>query len=539
MTSQTTIDESVFGNLGLSRSLKTSESDSEKLRRRHKSTSDIGLRRAATLQEYDAKLRHQSSDMDNLHLSNALSAKVSKEMEQEKSGGESSEKTNSRLSGASVKPGHSTIPESGQEAGSVRKVIEGVPRTSGKGDGDSLTRRSMGLDLKDKSEPNFESSVSVSKHLLDMSPTRMEPVRALAKKPVDIFSDLENLKTPVTRTSSLGSNTSSPSHSVRTPVTENDPLGLFSPPSNATIQTSLSGMPDLLGLNDSKDSGISTATSRSANRSNLLIDIEPFRSPSKDRLSSTDSALSTPKNIGAGDGDTRTYTLLKTSSSMSSNDTSSPGSPAGAWAPLSQSQSTPSERGDGQSREEETVQKSSLESLDKTPDNKPHSGTPSSKRGKMLARGESFRHALSSTAKTTASFLSSRFSSKFAEIKQSMSPASNNSLDKIDSDNSTDLPKAHEMDKNLEEDDTKEEKGMKKAGSEELLDKRENFRNQGDTRSLDDTLDGTPNKSRPTVATKGTYAGYGELLIINSNFGIPSKHQFDINVLIACMLFMK
>ena len=517
MTSQTTIDESVFGDLGLSRSLKAAETDSEKLRRRHKSTSDIGLKRAATLQEYDTKWRHQSSDVDHLQLSNALSAKVSMEMEQEKSGGESSDKTSSRLSGPSVKPGHSTIMESGQEAASTNKVF-GTQRTSDKGDDGSLVRPLMGLDLKDKSHPSSGSNCSASTHLLDMSSKKIEPVIALAKRPEDIFSDIEDLKTPVARTSSVGSNTSSPAHSVRTPVTENDQLGLFSPPtSNAIIQSNLSGTPDLLGLNDSKDSGISTATSRSANRSNLLIDIEPFRSPSKDRLSSTDSALSTPKNICAGDGDTRTYTLLKTSSSMSSNDMSSPGSPAGAWAPLSQSKSTPSERGDGLSQEEETFHRSStspaaLEDLDKTPDNKPHSGTPSSKRGKMLARGESFRNALSSTAKSTASFLSSRFSSKFAEIKLSMSPASNNSLDKIDVDSSTHLPKAHEMDKNLDEEDTKEEKGLKKAGSEELLDsKREDLRNQGDTRSLDDTLDGTSSKSRQTAATKG-YAGYGELL---------------------------
>ena len=509
MTSQTKMDESVFGDLGLSRSLKSTETESEKLRRRHKSTSDIGLKRAATLQEYDIKVRHQSSDMDHLQLSGALAAKVSKEMEQDKNN-EGSEK--SRLSGSYVKPGHSTILETNETANKTD-----ILRTSNKDGIDSLTRPLMGLNLKQKSEPSSDTS-STTTHLLDMSPKRMEPVRALAKKPDDIFSDIEDLKTPVARTSSLGSNTSSPAHSVRTPVTENDPLGLFSPPvSSDSHQTSLSGMPDLLGLNDSKDSGISTATSRSANRSNLLIDIEPFRSPSKDRLSSTDSALSTPKNLGAGDGDTRTYTLIKTSSSMSSNDTSSPGSPAGAWAPLSQSQSTPSERGDAQKMgEEETLHKSStspacLENPEKTPDNKPHVGPPSSKRGKMLARGESFRNALSSTAKSTASFFSSRFSSKFAEIKQSMSPASNNSLDKIDSDSVGNLPKEEqEMERNLDEDKGKEGRSLKKAGSEELLDSnKENLRNQGDTRSLDDTLDGTP-KTKQTASNKG-YAGYGEL----------------------------
>ena len=84
MTSQTKIDESVFGDLGLSRSLKSTETESEKLRRRHKSPSDIGLKRAATLQEYDIKVRHQSSDMDHLQLSGALAAKVSKEMGQDK-----------------------------------------------------------------------------------------------------------------------------------------------------------------------------------------------------------------------------------------------------------------------------------------------------------------------------------------------------------------------------------------------------------------------------------------------------------------------
>ena len=113
MTSQTKIDESVFGDLGLSRSLKSTETESEKLRRRHKSTSDIGLKRAATLQEYDIKVRHQSSDIDHLQLSGALAAKVSKEMEQDKNN-EGSEK--SRLSGSYMKPGHSTILETNETA---------------------------------------------------------------------------------------------------------------------------------------------------------------------------------------------------------------------------------------------------------------------------------------------------------------------------------------------------------------------------------------------------------------------------------------
>ena len=518
MTSQTTIDENVFGDLGLSRSLKSSEIDREKLRRRHKSASDIGLQRAATLQRYDTKLRHQSSDLDHLQLSNALSAKISQEMEQGKAR-EGSEKGNSRSSGPSIKPGHSTILESRQETSDCASKIgesKDVIRTTENGDVGCLIRPLLGLDLKDKS-PKSSGVNNINAQILDTIPNRVEPVRALGKKPDDIFSDLEDLKTPIARTNSVGSSTSSPSHSVRTPVTENDPLGLFSSPmSSTTIQTSLSGTPDLLGLNDSKDSGISTATSKSANRSNMLIDIEPSRSPSKDRLSSTDSALSTPKNHGAGDVDTRMYTLLKTSSSTSSNETSSPGSLVGTWAPLSQSMSTPGDRGDGQPREEDTCHKActlpaNLENLENTPDNKPHGGIQSSKRGKILARGESFRSVLSSTAKSTASFFSSRFSSKFAEIKQSMAPASNA---KIESGGTTKLPKAHEMDNNLVEDEARVEKVLKKAGSEELLDtSRENYRNQSDSRSLDDNLDGTPRKSRQTVVTKG-YAGYGELLNI-------------------------
>ena len=351
MTSQTSIDEGMFGDLGLSRSLKSTENETEKMHRRHKSASDIGLKRAATLQEYDIKLRHHSSDIDHLQLSEALSAKISKEIEQNNKDSEGADKNN-RLSGSLMKPGHSTILEASETVNKTESQ-----RSANKEDIDSLARPLMGLDLKDKSSPSSDPSSSQTTHLLDLSPKRMEPVRALAKKPEDIFSDIEDLKTPVARTSSLGSNSSSPAHSVRTPVTENDPLGLFNPPisSGTTQQTILSGVPDLLGLNDSKDSGISTATSRSANRSNLLIDIEPFRSPSKDRLGSTDSALSTPKNLGAGDADTRTYTLIKTSSSMSSNDTSSPGSPVKAWAPLSQSHSTPSESGDAPTHREDEL----------------------------------------------------------------------------------------------------------------------------------------------------------------------------------------
>ncbi len=531
MTSQTTIDESVFGDLGISRSLKAGEvRDSEKLRRRHKSASDSGLRRAATLQEYDVKLRHHSSDLDHLQMSNALSAKVAQSIEQGKEGA-AGDRPGSRLSGPSVKPVHSTILEGGEAGDSVAKSDctdsrKETDRTSEERDSGSGKRPVGGLDLKNKAEPSSESSSSDTTHILDLSPKKMEPVRALAKKPDDIFSELEDLKSPVARTSSTGSNTSSPSHSVRTPVTENDPLGLFhSPVKTNTIQSSLSGTPDLLGMNDSKDSGIATATSKSANRNNLLIDIEPFRSPSKERPSSrTDSALSTPKNQGAGDGDTRAYTLLKTSSSTSSAGSSSAGSPAAAWAPLSQSEgTTPSGRGDSAVQHdlapprEETFHKSStspanLETLNKTPDHKPYQpGTPSSRRGKMLARGESFRNALSSTAKSTASFFSSKFSSKLAEFKQTMSPASTSSLDRLSSDgDGSGLPKAHEMDKNLVEDETREDGKLKKAGSEELLEEKMSFRNQSDTRSLDDTLDGTPSKSTPQAVAAKTYAGYGE-----------------------------
>ena len=129
----------------------------------------------------------------------------------------------------------------------------------------------------------------------------------------------------------------------------------------------------------------------------------------------------------------------------------------------------------------------------------------------MLARGESFRNALSSTAKSTASFFSSRFSSKFAEIKQSMSPASNNSLDRIDSDSTGNLPTTlQEGERSFDED---EGRSLKKAGSEELLDNnKENLRNQGDTRSLDDTLDGS-SKAKQTPTAKG-YAGYGESTVL-------------------------
>ncbi len=514
MTSQTTIDESVFGDLGISRSLKSAESESEQLRKRHKSASDGGLRRAATLHEYDVKTRHYSSDLDHLQAANALSSRVALEVEKNK---DSTEK-GSRLLGPSIKPGHSTILESG-EAGES-KDSDDSGRTSEQNQAESFARPVMTLNLKDASKASSDSK-KASAHILDLSPRKIESAKGLAKESEDIFSDLEGLKMSSVRPSGGGSDTSSPSHSVRTPVTENDPLGLFSSPAKlSTIQSSLSGTPDLLGLNGSEDSGISTATARSVNRTNLLIDIEPFRSPSKDRLGSADSAVSTPKTAGAGDGDTRTYTLLKTSSSASSNDTSSAGSPAGAWAPLSQSGgATPSDRGDGDPPgREDTFHKSSttpanLEYLDRTPDGKTNApNTPSSRRGKMLARGESFRNALSSTAKSTASFFSSRFSSRLADFKQSMSP--NVSMDQGELERAepvAETPEVGDAGKEPVEDVPKNAAPtLKKAESEEILDdNKASFRNHSDSRSLDDTLDGTPSKTRQAAVARG-YAGYGE-----------------------------
>ncbi len=511
MTSQTTIDDSVFSDMNLSRSLnmKSSQSPKESEKRRRHKSADM-KKKGVPGQEEDSeesRPRHQSGDMDHLQLSNALSAKVSKELEAE---GKGSQK-NAKLSGPSMKPGHSTILENG---------MEGENRTSGGGDGKPRTpvaRNLFDLDNKDTSQnvsPIVTKEPATPPNLLDLSP-KAEPVRAITKGSQDIFSDLEEMKkTSLTRTCSVGSassNTSSPSHSVRTPVTENDPLGLFSPP----LTSNVSGTPDLLGLNDSKDSGISTATGRSAaNRSNLLIDVEPFSSPGKGRLSSVDSAIDTPKMHGAGDADkTRTYTLLKTSPSASSNDTSSPGSPAEAWAPLSQTQKTHSvdELGEVKKTDHEDVkQKSSTlpaTAAEQGLAGKPPAGSPATahRRGKLSARSESFRNALSSTAKSTASFFSSRFSSKFAELKHSMSPGSTNSLDKSDESGSqTSLAKNESI---AEEESETPRSSLKKVGSEELLDNKESHRNQADSRSLDDTLDGTPSKARQASA-KG-YA-YGE-----------------------------
>ena len=490
MTSQSTIDEGLFGNLDVSLSLKAEDTEREKLRRRHKSSSDVGLRRAATLQEYDTKLRHQSSDMDHLQLANALSAQVSEEMEKTKGGSEKG----SRLSGASMKPGHSTIIESGQE---------GDKPEENNGDADAFVKPLMNLDLVDNGGSSSEQSAAPSSHLLDMSPRRLSS-QGVAKEAEDIFSDINDLKAPLARTNSSGSNTSSPSRSVRTPVTENDPLGLFhSPAKSAAAPSSVSGVPDLLGLNDTKAS-----LSPGTKRNNLLIDVEPFRSPSNGSPSKDAS--------GAGDANsTRTYTLLNTSPGASSHTTtSSPGSPPAAWAPLSQSQTLPAAaaggRGDGppapgpgDELHKSSTSPASLDHLEKgvaTP------GTPSSKRGRMIARGESFRNALSSTAKSTASFFSSKFTSKLVEFKQTMSTTSDGSIERLDSEGG-DLPKAHEMDKNLMDEDGK---ALKKAGSEEILDAKENFRNQSDSRSLDDTLDGTPSKSRPPAPASTKYAGYGE-----------------------------
>ena len=195
----------------------------------------------------------------------------------------------------------------------------------------------------------------------------------------------KTLKNPLLMPRMAVSNPTSPVHSIRVPVTDCEPLGVFSDP----LSVSTDSCHKVAASTDSD-----SAKAGSVARRNLLIDLEPF-------------AATTRTRSAAGRVGVEGHELRKTCStgkllveSYNSSDASSPGSPVEAWSPM-----TPGPTPDSIPSPSTTNRASTLPAKTNLP------SLPQD--NKSVGRSESFSSALKSAA--------SVFTSKFAELKQSMS----------------------------------------------------------------------------------------------------------------------
>ncbi len=497
MTSQTSLDESLFGEFGLSHSLnftgvKTSQGNDIIRKKRHKSAGDPMRRRALSLQE-ELKMRHISgeagiavvdmrrpkSDSEPVAPISVKEIVVNGEVNSKECDDTSQPLVNGEQSGEQSLLNESLDADRTADGEADISGIEPLPSSS-----------ELDLDQLESQTFSGQSSEVKDKEDVVLSQDLLSLKAALSPLDISTSTDTFDLKTDSSEMTKESSESTSgtpkllsPTHSIRTPVTENDPLGLFYTPTHTasisdttassgvdllcmTPEKKLVGKDSLLDM--SEDSGVSGTTTRSANRTNLLIDIEPFSNtstPVKQKSSSSsivdgDSSHTSPVILagtdGGGDGPSVKPQNTKVNGnkgvdSFSSSEASSPGSPAEAWAPISQSQV--------QSPVSTPAQKPAIQPAKTDP-----SGTRmAAKRGKPVTRGESFRSALTSMA----GFASKAFSSKMNDFKQSMTaplpPGS--TMEKTSQHGSTtSLPKAHEMEKLLYEE---EEDALRKAGNTE------------------------------------------------------------------------
>ena len=498
MTSQTSIDETLFGEFGLSHSLNFRTAHKELKRKRHKSAGDH-VRRRRALSFHDevpegVKQRNQSHD-GIVETSACGDVKVAPQghvtgtlPQLDGRQGEVLGVIESDGSGERVnKVEHTVVEENHQSSpcSSDSSIINTQPictRTTDTGDTvpPDIVQDGTQTSGEMNESGNISSDTLESEQLLDLDSSKSDSHMVVSTDLPNVFSECDEQQTPTS------SKTSSPSHSARTPVTENDPLGLFneqkqleSTPCDPTTVTTAGRI--ALGSfgSDANDSGVSsTMTQTSGNRSNLLIDLEPFSSPKK-----------TPAPTFLV-GSSPTKARLVKSESMTSSDASSPGSPAEAWAPLSQSQSQnqvgPSTSSPSTPTSDHIKKVRTLPAnLDHQTEHSASVDTPpsASKRGKPVGRSDSF--GFSNALRSAASL----FSTKFNEIKQSMTPVKGEQMG-----SQTSLPKPHEMEKLLYE--AEEDMLLRKAGSLDQLGRNVTAPTTGDDHadgaSLDGHLDGTP-----------------------------------------------
>ena len=235
----------------------------------------------------------------------------------------------------------------------------------------------------------------------------------------------------------------SPVHSVRTPVTENDPLGLFNlgiVPSDSQNSTNAESIANT--SMDANTSGYNADSTSRANRTNLLIDIEPFSGTSTPICDRTrQNPFDSPdKKRSPSDG----------GRSFTSSDSSSPTSPVKPWSPLNKSLSET----DTQSKVDESETKTKSATL---PANVSRDAmvTPP-RRPQPVTRSSSFGNALRSAA--------SRFATKFTELKQNMGTPQKGEMG-----SNTSLPRAAESQTQKLLSEEEENMFLKKAGSADEL----------------------------------------------------------------------
>ena len=303
--------------------------------------------------------------------------------------------------------------------------------------------------------------------------------------------DQEEKQFPTTESAhapdSLDLSGKSPTNEAKwTPVTENDPLGLFS--EDAPVQTTASSTSvtspttnvDFLLSLDSNEGGPGTATSTPAAASsvkkNLLIDLEPFSDPifhsksGSTRTSPSNRFIKSPassplhvKTPGSGVEGSVSPGSLGSPSSVEEEQ----GSPE-AWSPLALTSPEASQR---------------TMSLDR--------GTPTSPKSLKAKMGLITSDSIGNRFKSAATI----FVTKFSEMKQTLSPLAtplttpNKASSSVGS--NTSLPKAHEMEKMLYEED--DDSIPPRSGSLDYLSHSASFT---DGPTLDDYLDGAKH-SRP------------------------------------------
>ena len=443
MTTDASMDESVFGEMGVSPSLRSSAHDDKDQRKRHRSADENNLAVKGIFKS------HKLDTSDNGDL---------------KPTGETEEES----------PAESG-PSEGRDGQLLQQEVERTSSDLDKAESDS----SKNATVKDAKDTESDiSSQSLVPNIEDGDKCIEKDNEADAcQAEADTSTGME-LKISSESKSSLHSQTS-PAHSIRTPVTEDDPLGALvaelergsTPADTSKLTTSTDSNVELLGSTSSEQNSEGSPKAV-ANRSNLLIELDaPFGGSStpvkqSDDTHTNDSGIGDVKSSDSGG-------RLKIDS-LTSSEASSPGSPIPEWKPVHQSQSdsqmdtglpvTPSK---GKSA---TLPAGMPASTYETPKRSP------AKSGKPVSRNESFTGALQTAA--------SGFFSKFRQLKDSMSTPSKGSM------SSSPLPKPYEMEKHLYE-----EEEEKRSSSLDLI-SREGGHGHGDAPSQEETPPGVKNRVR-------------------------------------------
>ena len=393
MTSRTSLDEELFGNVGLSHSLQSRDEAAKEGIVRKKSSGEAPPRRnSLQLEERQGNEGNETPVVADGAMDAALAQRLAAGEEGDKGESEAPSSTPQGHRTSELAHPIDTVLESDMESwppdptqnGLLIDPVSSTPAASqGAGDGAS-----------DGVTPQVVPGVELLQDMLS---------------PLDGSTDTDAmLDTPEKSSLSASNPPLSPSHSVRTPVTENDPLGLFVSPQPITGQgDSGPNLESLLGSSHESSGG--DAPSGSSDRANLLLDL-PFSNTStpvkmRRSVSDTTGASSDPTLSP----DHPPSSPMGRAASLDTSESESPGSPE-AWQPLSNTQPGPT-----------------TDDPDDTADSK-RLDTPS--RRKLAGRSESFSRAyksaasLASKAFTASRALGSKLSNTMTPGKPSGGTAS-------------------------------------------------------------------------------------------------------------------